>query len=412
MTEIVRIGHSGHFSWEQVLTLLILEDHFVTYNTPNRPETGLKCCLPGCGFNNKKQKNLFAPLNENNTRWRHQYPQCLSSQPGLELHQMISPSLSSTCQQCWTAPFWWKSSPSISSAAHKHTAGGTAAIPFLKRINITQKQPSATAFCLTYRGIILLDTRRWGERGETASLCAWLWFQAGNVFPLHFLALCVSLKQQIQTHTGKKHAHLLSLSLSWQQTQTHIVRLSPSITHSLQHLIQWVSVGPWDCYCSLSLPSSPTSTTSSLSSSSPLLVSFLLSCSDSLSAGDNQRHDWSEAEVVDATSCHGGLWWCRNQRSARSIGSFQQHVEYHVRSLQNRGGSQDTRDEKESFNYHLFASHVASNLLERITCTDLSRQQMCICGNCQVMFPTTAAAINLKPENSKYVTMEMDKIER
>lgn len=140
----------------------------------------------------------------------------------------------------------------------------------------------------------------------------------GHVFLPHFLGLCVSLKQQntdtYRKRKEKKIMHTCSLlSLSWRQTQTHPVRLSRSIIHSLQRLIQSVSAGPWDCYCSLLL-------SSSLSSS--LLASVLLSQSHLPGSGDRQRHDWS-AEVVDATSFQRGLWWCRTQRCVvLSIDSF------------------------------------------------------------------------------------------
>lgn len=122
--------------------------------------------------------------------------------------------------------------------------------------------------------------------------------------------LCITHAANTDTYRRKRHAHLHSLSPSWRQTQTHPVRLSRSITHSLRPMIQCVSAGPWECYCCYcSLPLS--SPSSSLSSS--LLASVLLSRSHLLSTGNRQRNDWS-AEVVDAASCHRGLWRCRNQR--------------------------------------------------------------------------------------------------
>lgn len=166
------------------------------------------------------------------------------------------------------------------------------------------------AFHLTNRGIILADTRRGGKRGKkkkiTASLSVWLWLQGVFFFFTFWLSVYHSSSKYRRVQE-KKHAHLLSLSQSWRQTQTQPVILSRSIIHSLRHLIQCVSAGPWEwycCYCSLQLSSSS-------SSSSSLLASVLLSRSHLLSSGNRQRHDWS-AEVVDATSCHCSLWLCRN----------------------------------------------------------------------------------------------------
>lgn len=165
-------------------------------------------------------------------------------------------------------------------------------------------------------------------------------------------------------HSNSKYSHVqknkraLSPSPSWRQTQTNPARLSRSIIHSLQCLIQHVSAGPWDCqccYCSLPL------TSSSFSFSSSLLASALLSRSHLLSAGNRQRHDWS-AEVVDATSCHCGSRLCRNQRCVFRVLAVFSSVQSHVRSL--RAGGAGT-DEKEGFNYHTYLdSNIASDLLE------------------------------------------------
>lgn len=134
-----------------------------------------------------------------------------------------------------------------------------------------------------------------------------------------FFSTSVSLRQQTQTHTGKKErVHTCSLSPSWRQTQPF--RLCRSITHSFRCLTRCVSVGPRDrycCHCSLPLSSSFTSS----AASSSLLASASLLHSHLLSAGDRQQHNWS-ATVLDTTSCHCGLWWCRNQRRVLSYWQF------------------------------------------------------------------------------------------
>lgn len=58
-------------------------------------------------------------------------------------------------------------------------------------------------------------------------------------------------------------------------------------------------------------------------------------------------------------------------RDVLCIGGFQLCVECHVRSLQSRRDKQDTRDEKDGFNYQLLASHIASNLLKE-KCAEIS----------------------------------------
>lgn len=66
----------------------------------------LRFSLSGCEFKNKRNtavytlKPHFTNLDEDT-----------SSNWPPELQLMISPSLSSICQQCWTAPFWSKTSP-------------------------------------------------------------------------------------------------------------------------------------------------------------------------------------------------------------------------------------------------------------------------------------------------------------
>lgn len=136
----------------------------------------------------------------------------------------------------------------------------------------------------------------------------------GHVFLPHFLALCVSLKQQIQTHTGKKtHAHLLFVPILATNTNTH--RQTQPLNHTQPSAFDSVSIFGALGLLLLLLQSSTTLLLLLPPPAPPsLLDSVLLSCSHLLRASDNQQHNWSEAEVVDATSCHCGLWWCRNQR--------------------------------------------------------------------------------------------------
>lgn len=64
---------------------------------------------------------------------------------------------------------------------------------------------------------------------------------------LTFLDLCITQAANADSVVGAC-THALSLSPSWKQTQPF--RLGRSITqHSFRCLTQWVSAGPWDCFC-------------------------------------------------------------------------------------------------------------------------------------------------------------------
>lgn len=134
-----------------------------------------------------------------------------------------------------------------------------------------------------------------------------------------FFSNSVSLRQQTQTHTGKKESvHMCTLCPHL--GDKHNPSDSAARSHSFRCLTQWVSVGPRDrycCHCSLPLSSSFTSS----AASSSLLASASLLHSHLLSAGDRQQHNWS-ATVLDTTSCHCGLWRCRNQRRVLSYWQF------------------------------------------------------------------------------------------
>lgn len=136
-----------------------------------------------------------------------------------------------------------------------------------------------------------------------------------------FFSNSVSLRQQTHGHIQWKKESVHTCTLCPDLGDKHNPSDSAARSHSFRCLTQWVSVGPRDrycCHCSLPLSSS---FTSSAASSSSLLASASLLHSHLLSAGDRQQHNWS-ATVLDTTSCHCGLWRCRNQRRVVSYWQF------------------------------------------------------------------------------------------
>lgn len=122
-------------------------------------------------------------------------------------------------------------------------------------------------------------------------------------------------------HSDSKHRHIQGKKRECTRAlYPHLGdKHNPSDSAARSHT-RCVSVGPRDrycCHCSLPLSSSFTSS----AASSSLLASASLLHFHLLSAGDRQQHNWS-ATVLDTTSCHCGLWWCRNQRRVLSYWQF------------------------------------------------------------------------------------------